>query len=84
MFSFFGSCLNNKNSTLNRESKLDDDIITNDEYQDIKLNKKDQLLFMFIQNKAQEAEKYLKQELDNAIEELEEETGGKNKWKRKI
>jgi hypothetical protein len=64
MFSFFGSCLNNKNSNLSRESKLDDDIITNDEYQDIKPNKKDQLMFIFIQNKAQEAEKYI---TDNSI-----------------
>lgn len=38
--------------------------------------KKEKLL---TEQEAQEAEKYLKQELENAIEEFEEDAGGKNK-----
>lgn len=34
---------------------------------------------LLTEKEAQEAEKYLKQELDNAIEELEREYGGENK-----
>ena len=43
--------------------------------------KKEKLL---TEKEAQEAEKYLKQELDTAIEELEAEVGGENNWERKI
>ena len=45
------------------------------------LDKKEEKLLT--EQEAQEAEKYLKQELDNAIEELEEETGVKTSEKER-